>query len=150
MSGMEHVVPDLQQRVGIAFTARSPIERLIEWKEKRGWVHMPIYSDVSGDYTRHWVHPEDADVPAYNVFTRRDGRIRHFWGEEMTEADPDQDPRGAIERNPLWLVLTIPAHSGMNLVVVSLARRSMALAEGLLALIGLALFVGGMAAIGRL
>ena len=52
--------------------------------------------------------------------------------------------------NPLWLVLTIPAHSGMNLVVVSLARRSMALAEGLLALIGLALFVGGMAAIGRL
>ena len=105
MSGMEHVIPDVRQRVGIAFTARSPIERLIEWKHKRGWVHMPVYSDVSGDYTRHWVHPDDADVPAYNVFTRRDGTIRHFWSEEMTEADPGQDPRGAIERNPLWLVL---------------------------------------------
>jgi len=44
-------------------------------------------------------------VPAYNVFTRRDGTIRHFWGEEMTEADPGQDPRGALEMDPLWLVL---------------------------------------------
>jgi predicted dithiol-disulfide oxidoreductase (DUF899 family) len=105
MGGLEHVIPDIRQRMGIAFTARSPIERLIEWKHRRGWVHMPVYSDVSGDYTRHWVHPDDADVPAYNVFTRRDGTIRHFWSEEMTEADPGQDSRGAIERNPLWLVL---------------------------------------------
>jgi predicted dithiol-disulfide oxidoreductase (DUF899 family) len=113
MAGMEGGIPDMLQRVGIAFIARSPIERLIEWKEKRGWTHIPVYSDPSGDYTRDWVHPEDADVPGYSVFTRQDGTIRHFWSEEMTEADPGQDPRGAIEMNPLWLMLdSIPEGRG--------------------------------------
>lgn len=52
--------------------------------------------------------------------------------------------------NPLWLLLTIPVHSGMNLGVVKLSRKSIALAEGMIALIGVALFLGGMAAMGRL
>jgi len=98
-------IADIQQRVGIAFIARSPIERLVEWKRRRGWTDIPVYSDMSGEFTRDYVHPDDIDVPAYNVFTRRDGTIRHFWGEEMTEADPGQDPRGALEMDPLWLVL---------------------------------------------
>ena len=49
---------------------------------------------MSGDYTRDYVHPEDADVPGLNVFKRRDGTIRHFWGDEMGQtADPGEDPR---------------------------------------------------------
>jgi predicted dithiol-disulfide oxidoreductase (DUF899 family) len=46
-------------------------------------------------------------VPAFNVFTRRDGTIRHFWGGEMSgsTADPGQDPRGAPDPAPLWMVL---------------------------------------------
>ncbi len=44
---------------------------------------------MSGDYTRDYVSPEDKDVPGLNVFTRRDGTIRHFWGDEMGQtADP--------------------------------------------------------------
>jgi predicted dithiol-disulfide oxidoreductase (DUF899 family) len=41
------------------------------------------------------------------VFVRRDGVIRHSWSEEVgfDMADPGQDPRGAIEMDPLWLVL---------------------------------------------
>lgn len=105
MGGLEQKIPDLSQRLAIAFVARSPIERLVEARQARGWTHLPVYSDMSGEYTRNWVHPDDADVPAYNVFTRRDGVIRHFWSEEMTEADPGQDPRSAIEKDPLWLVL---------------------------------------------
>ena len=50
---------------------------------------------------------EDADVPAFNVFTRRDGTIRHFWSGEMgfETADPGQDPRGAPDLMPLWTIL---------------------------------------------
>ena len=50
---------------------------------------------------------EDADVPAFNVFTRRDGTIRHFWSAEMgaETADPGQDPRGAPDLMPLWAIL---------------------------------------------
>ncbi|WP_417307423.1 DUF899 family protein [Devosia sp.] len=104
MASLEGSIPDILQRTGIALVARSPIERLREWKAARGWSHMPIYSDPSGDYTRDWVSQDDADRPAYNVFRRDGDAIRHFWSEEISEADPGQDPRSAIEMSTLWLV----------------------------------------------
>src|SRR5262245_3606596 len=76
MGGFDHKIADIRQRVSIAFTARSPIERLIDAKKSRGWTDLPVYSDTSGDYTRDYVSADDADMPAYNVFTRRDGAIR--------------------------------------------------------------------------
>jgi predicted dithiol-disulfide oxidoreductase (DUF899 family) len=117
MGGLDHKVADIRQRVAIAFTARSPIERLIDAKAARGWSKLPVYSDGSGDYTRDYVSPEDDDMAAYNVFTRTDGSIRHFWGDEiwMDMADPGQDPRGAVEMDPLWHVLdTVPEGRGTD------------------------------------
>ncbi len=54
-----------------------------------------------------YVSADDADVPAFNVFTRRDGTIRHFWSAEMgfETADPGQDPRGAPDLMPIWTIL---------------------------------------------
>ena len=37
MGGLDHKIADIRQRVAIAFTARSPIERLVEAKASRGW-----------------------------------------------------------------------------------------------------------------
>ncbi len=50
---------------------------------------------------------EDGDDAALNVFTRRDGTIRHFWSGEMgfETADPGQDPRGAPDLMPIWTIL---------------------------------------------
>ncbi len=61
---------------------------------------------MSGDYTRDYVSAEDEDRAAFNVFTRRDGTISHFWSEEMgvATADPGQDPRGALDPMPLWTI----------------------------------------------
>jgi len=80
--------------------ARSPIERLVAFKNKRGWRHLRLYSDTSGDYTRDYVSAEDADMPGFNVFTRQGGAIRHFWSGDMGPgtADPGQDPRGAPDQ----------------------------------------------------
>jgi predicted dithiol-disulfide oxidoreductase (DUF899 family) len=102
-------VQDLQQRVAFAVIARSPYERLAEWKRQRGWGNVPLYSDASGDYTRAYVSADDGDVPAVNVFTRRDGTIRHFWSAEMNfdMADPGQDPRGHADIDPLWTWLDL-------------------------------------------
>ena len=60
-------------------------------------------------YTRTYVNPEDADVPGFAVFSRRDGVIRHFYSAEMSGAmaDPGQDPRGAPDMDPLWLMLDL-------------------------------------------
>jgi predicted dithiol-disulfide oxidoreductase (DUF899 family) len=103
------VATNLRERVAIAVTARSPIERLIEYKKQRGLAKLPFVSDMSGDYTRTYVNPEDADVPGFTVFTRRDGTIRHFYSGEMSGemADPGQDPRGAPDLDPLWLLLDL-------------------------------------------
>ena len=82
-------------------------ERLAAFKKERGWRHLKLYSDVSGDYTRDYVSADDADIPAFNVFTRHDDTIRHFWSGEMGSetADPGQDPRGAPDLMPIWTIL---------------------------------------------
>jgi predicted dithiol-disulfide oxidoreductase (DUF899 family) len=107
LSAWDGEVPDVEQRVALAAVARSPIGRLIGFKQERGWRHLRIYSDPSGEYTRDYVSKEDADTPAFNVFTRRDGTVRHFWSAEMgfETADPGQDPRGAPDLMPLWTIL---------------------------------------------
>jgi predicted dithiol-disulfide oxidoreductase (DUF899 family) len=108
MSAWDGEANDIGQWVSFIMIARSPIERLVAFKRERGWRNLRLYSDTSGDYTRDWVHPEDADVPGLNVFTRRDGSIRHFWGDEMGQtADPGQDPRGAPDLMPLWNFLDL-------------------------------------------
>jgi predicted dithiol-disulfide oxidoreductase (DUF899 family) len=98
---------NLRQRVAIAVTARSPIDRLIEFKQQRGFANLPFFSDTSGDYTRTYVNAEDKDVPGFTVFTRRAGIVQHFYSGEMSGemADPGQDPRGAPDADPLWLML---------------------------------------------
>jgi predicted dithiol-disulfide oxidoreductase (DUF899 family) len=97
---------DIGQRVAFAMVARSPIERLVAFKKERGWRNLKLYSDTSGDYTRDYVSKEDADIPAFNVFTRKGGTIRHFWASEMGDtADPGQDTRDAPDMMPIWTIL---------------------------------------------
>ena len=100
---------NVSQQIAVAVVARSPIERLLAFKQERGWERLQFYSDMTGDYTRAYVNAEDADVPGVNVFTRRDGTIRHFWSGEMgrVTADPGQDPRGAPEIDLLWTILDL-------------------------------------------
>ncbi|MDP1617986.1 DUF899 family protein [Phenylobacterium sp.] len=98
---------DIGQKASVAVIARSPIDRLTAWKAERGWRDLRLFSDLTGDYFRDYLGltPEGEEVPAINVFTRRDGTIRHFWSGEMTASDPGQDPRGAPDPAPLWMVL---------------------------------------------
>jgi predicted dithiol-disulfide oxidoreductase (DUF899 family) len=109
LSALDGEIPDISQQVAFAVVARSPIERLLAFKMERGWHHLPLYCDTTDEYSRDYraLGEDDSDGAAYNVFTRRDGRIRHFWSEEMgpETADPGQDPRGAPDFMPLWTVL---------------------------------------------
>ena len=117
MSSLSGKIANLRQRIGIAFTARSPIEQITEQKKAQGLDDLPVFSDASGEYTRAYVDPNDGDTPGYSVFTRRDGSIRHFWSDEIgfQMADPGQDPRGAVQPDSLWLVLdTTPGGRGTD------------------------------------
>jgi len=109
LSAWDGEVPDIQQRVALAVVARSPIERLMAFKRERGWRYLPLFSDRSGEFSRdyHALTRDGGDDPAFNVFTRSNGSIRHFWGGEMgfQSADPGQDPRGAPDLMPIWTIL---------------------------------------------
>jgi predicted dithiol-disulfide oxidoreductase (DUF899 family) len=109
LSSWDGEVNDISQNVALAVVARSPLEKLLAFKKERGWHHLPLYTDLIGDYSRDYygMTPDEEDIPALNVFTRRDGVIRHFWSGEMgpETADPGQDPRGAPEMMPLWNIL---------------------------------------------
>ena len=93
----------------MAVTARSPIERLIDYQKQRGFSDLRFVSDGNGDFTRTYVSREDADVPGFTVFVRREGTIRHFYSGELSGAmaDPGQDPRGAPDLDPLWVMLDL-------------------------------------------
>ncbi len=119
LSAWDGEARDIGQRVALAVVARSPIERLIAFKKERGWRDLRLYSDTDGRYSRdyHAIGKEGGDDPALNVFTRRDGTVRHFWSAEMgfETADPGQDPRGAPDLMPIWTVLdTTPEGRASN------------------------------------
>jgi predicted dithiol-disulfide oxidoreductase (DUF899 family) len=107
MASWDGVSLDVEQRAALVMVARSPIDRLIAMKKERGWRHLRLFSDVDGDFTRAYVSADDEDEPAFNIFTRRDGTIRHFWSAEMGggTADPGEDARGAPDPVPLWTIL---------------------------------------------
>jgi predicted dithiol-disulfide oxidoreductase (DUF899 family) len=101
----------LRQRIAVAIVGLSPIERQIAFKVERGWKHLPLYQDVNGRFSQDYgaIMEDGIDTAAENVFTRKDGVIRHFWGAEagFKTADPGQDPTTAPDLMVLWNVLDL-------------------------------------------
>jgi predicted dithiol-disulfide oxidoreductase (DUF899 family) len=117
LSSWNGTAVNLRERAAIAVTSRSPIERLSDYKTHRGFVNLPFFSDTAGEYTRIYVSAEDADIPGFSVFTKRNGSIYHFYSSEMSGemADPGQDPRGAPDLDPLWSMLDwMPEGRGLD------------------------------------
>jgi predicted dithiol-disulfide oxidoreductase (DUF899 family) len=94
---------DIEQRVGLAVVARSPIERLVAFKKERGWRDLKLYSDPTAQFSRDYfaIAPDGSDIPGFNVFTRRDGKIRHFWSGEMgvRAGRPGPGPAGSARHH---------------------------------------------------
>jgi predicted dithiol-disulfide oxidoreductase (DUF899 family) len=109
LSSWNGTAANLRERSAIVVTARSPIDRLLDYKKQRGFRNLPFVSDISGDYTRTYVNPDDADVPGFAVCTRRNDKVFHYYSCELSGAvaDPGQDPRGAPDLDPLWLMLDL-------------------------------------------
>jgi predicted dithiol-disulfide oxidoreductase (DUF899 family) len=110
LAAWEGNAADIGQKLSLVAVARSPIERLNAWKRERGWKDLRLVSDLDGAYSRDYfgILPNGSEIPSLNVFTRRDGTIRHFWSAEMTDtsADPGQDARGTpVSYAPLWNML---------------------------------------------
>jgi predicted dithiol-disulfide oxidoreductase (DUF899 family) len=109
---------DISQRVAIAAIGRSPVERQLAFARERGWINLKFYSTVGDDFARDYrgLAPDGSEWPALDVWVKREGQVRHFWGSELGgTADPGQDPRGAPDMAPLWNTLDLtPAGRGSD------------------------------------
>jgi len=106
LDGLDGETPPVTQRVNFAVVTKSPIERIMKFAESRGWRNLRLLSSVSNTYNRDY-RGEDADedqIPALNVFVKRDGAIHHFYNTELLYApsEPGQDPRHVDSIWPLW------------------------------------------------
>lgn len=115
LDGLDGNAPQLLERINLVAIARSPIERLAEFAERRGWRRLRLLSAARNAYPRDYFTEDESgnQMPMANVFVKRGGEVRHFWGSEMLYADLDGDPRHVDPMWPLWNVLdTVPEGRG--------------------------------------
>ena len=106
IDGLDGEAPHVMQRVNFAIVAKSPIERIRGWAKERGWRNLRFLSSAGSSYN-HDYQGENAkgdQMPALNVFVRRNGKISHFYNTELMFApsDPGQDMRHVDMIWPLW------------------------------------------------
>jgi predicted dithiol-disulfide oxidoreductase (DUF899 family) len=105
----------IAERINIAVVARGPIKRVAKFAKARGWRNLRILSSAKNNYNRDYFG-ESADGgqdSMANVFVRRGGAIRHFWGTEKQIVNAGGDPCHVDTMWPLWNVLdTTPEGRG--------------------------------------
>lgn len=106
LDALDGEAPHVVQRTNLAVVARSPIERIQRFARERGWRKLRLLSSAQNTYNRdyHGELPNGDQIPALNVFVRRDGRVHHFYNTEalFAPADPGQDERHVDLIWPLW------------------------------------------------
>jgi predicted dithiol-disulfide oxidoreductase (DUF899 family) len=106
LDGLDGEAPHIVQRVNFAVAAKSPIARIREFARGRGWRNLRLLSSANNSYNHdyHAEEPNGDQMPALNVFVRRDGRIHHFYNTELLYAphEKGQDGRHVDLIWPLW------------------------------------------------
>lgn len=111
IDSLDGAAAHVSQRANIAVVAKSPLPRILTFARERGWRHVNFLSSAGNNYNRDYFG-EDAEgrqQPALNVFVKRNGRVRHFWGSELmfVKSEKGQHPRHADMIWPLWNLLDL-------------------------------------------
>ncbi len=121
LGGANGNAADVKQRTAFKILARSSVERQKAYAMERGWHDLEFVHTVGDDYAldHGGLDPEKGwEFPVYIVFQKDDrGVVRYFYAAEMPPeaADPNQDPRGAVDFAPLWHILdTTPEGRGSD------------------------------------
>jgi predicted dithiol-disulfide oxidoreductase (DUF899 family) len=111
LDGLDGQAPHVTQRPNMVVIAKSPIERIREFAQGRGWRNLRLLSSAGNTYN-HDYHGETeggGQIPTMNVFRRRKGRVYHAWSSELLflPADRGQDARHVDSIWPLWNLLDL-------------------------------------------
>jgi len=109
LDGLDGNSPHIAQRANLVVIAQSPLARMLEFARARGWSNLRLLSSAGSGYNRdyHGEAPDGSQLPMLNVFVRRKGAIRHFYGTELlfAKAEPGQNNRHVDMIWPLWNLL---------------------------------------------
>jgi predicted dithiol-disulfide oxidoreductase (DUF899 family) len=87
MDGFDRTWYSVAQNAAFAAVAKAPAERINAWAKERGWSQIPLVSGSKSSYQMDYKCQGDSDdmqLPVMHVFTKRGGKIFHFWGTEST------------------------------------------------------------------
>jgi predicted dithiol-disulfide oxidoreductase (DUF899 family) len=101
------VSTDAQERDGTSLDTQE--RACLAFARERGWRNLRFYATVGDDFPRAYrgLAPNGDEWASLDVWEKRDGVVRHFWGasESGGTADPGQDPHLAPDPTPLWNIL---------------------------------------------
>ena len=109
LDGLNGSARHFTQRFSFAVVASSPLPRILAYVNERGWhgEGMRFLSSAGTTYDEDYygMAPDRTRrAPMINVFQRKDGQVRHFWGNELhyAKADPGQHYRNNDPIIPIW------------------------------------------------
>lgn len=106
LDALDGEAPHIVQRVNLAVVAKSAAVRLRAFARERGWKNLRLLSSMENNYNRDY-HAESAkgeQLPALNVFVRKDDGIHHFYNTELLYAQEEEGQNGRHVDMiwPLW------------------------------------------------
>lgn len=111
LDSLEGAAPHLTQRASLAVVVKSPISRVQDVAQARGWRRLRLLSSANNLYNRdyHGETQEGGQLPMLNVFVRRKSKIYHSYATELQFLPPDkgQNQRHIDMLWPLWNLLDL-------------------------------------------
>lgn len=106
LDGLNGLVPQMTQRIAFAVVSSARPVQLAAISKERNWKNILLVSAGGTNYqTLYHGQSANGEQPMMNVFTKKEGAIRHSWGSEMLYADLDGHPRHMDLAWPIWGIL---------------------------------------------
>jgi predicted dithiol-disulfide oxidoreductase (DUF899 family) len=86
MDGFDRSSYQVTRNAAFASIAKAQPERINAWAKERGWSQIDLLSGFESPFQKDYRCQGDSDdmqYPVMLVFTKRDGKIFHFWSTEL-------------------------------------------------------------------
>ena len=86
VDGFDRTSYQVTRNAAFAAIAKAPASRINAWAKERGWSQIALLSGFESPYQADYKCQRDTDdmqLPVMHAFTKRDGKIFHFWGTEL-------------------------------------------------------------------
>jgi len=92
MDGFDRSSYQVTRNAAFAGIAKAPAEKINAWAKKRGWSQIALLSGFESAFQADYKcqgESDDMQWPVMHVFTKRGGKIHHFWATELSSNHVD-------------------------------------------------------------